>query len=104
MCAIPGKVFGHAGAWAGPGEGSAQDKWTALEGAGAVMVDHPAKFGETMKRLLALPPSQKIEVSKSSSEMISSLQKTHRQDTFLGHRKGPFTLYGDAHISPFDLF
>ena len=45
--------MGHAGAWAAPGEGSALDKWKALEGAGAVMVDHPAKFGKVMKNLIS---------------------------------------------------
>lgn len=53
MCAQPGKVMGHAGAWAAPGEGSAMSKWKSLEDAGAVMVDHPTKFGKVMKALLS---------------------------------------------------
>lgn len=52
ICAKPGKVMGHAGAWAAPGEGSALDKWKALENAGVTMVDHPEKFGPVMKQLM----------------------------------------------------
>lgn len=50
--APPGRVMGHAGAWAAPGEPDAQTKYKALERAGAVMVNHPEKFGEGMKTLL----------------------------------------------------
>jgi len=45
--------MGHAGAWAAPGEGTAEDKYKALEAAGATMVDHPEKFGGVMKTLLS---------------------------------------------------
>jgi succinyl-CoA synthetase alpha subunit len=58
VCAQEGHVMGHAGAWSAPGEGSALDKWKALEGAGCVMVDHPAKFGEVMKLILEHPGQQ----------------------------------------------
>lgn len=51
--AKPGRVMGHAGAWAAPGEGSALSKWKALEDAGVTMVDHPAKFGTVMKDVLS---------------------------------------------------
>lgn len=47
-----GRIMGHAGAWAAPGEPDAQTKYQALERAGAVMVNHPEKFGEGMKTLL----------------------------------------------------
>lgn len=50
--APPGRVMGHAGAWAAPGEPDARDKYKVLESAGAVMVNHPEKFGEGMKTLL----------------------------------------------------
>ncbi|KAF2672505.1 succinyl-CoA ligase subunit alpha [Microthyrium microscopicum] len=53
LYAVPRKVMGHAGAWAGPGEPTAEEKWKALENAGATMVDHTAKFGNVMKGLLA---------------------------------------------------
>lgn len=45
--------MGHAGAWAAPGEPSADDKTKALERAGVVMVNHPERFGEGMKTLLS---------------------------------------------------
>ncbi|EDU41918.1 SucD Succinyl-CoA synthetase alpha subunit [Pyrenophora tritici-repentis] len=48
-----GKVMGHAGAWVGLGEGTAESKYKALERAGVTMVDHPAKFGGVIKDILA---------------------------------------------------
>lgn len=51
--AAPGRVMGHAGAWTGLGEGTAESKYKALENAGVTMVDHPAKFGGVMKDILA---------------------------------------------------
>ncbi|KAJ5561823.1 ATP-grasp fold subdomain 2 [Penicillium sp. DV-2018c] len=51
--APPGRIMGHAGAWAAPGEPDARTKYQALERAGAVMVNHPEKFGEGMKTLFA---------------------------------------------------
>ncbi|EPS25732.1 hypothetical protein PDE_00668 [Penicillium oxalicum 114-2] len=48
-----GRVMGHAGAWAAAGEPDAQTKYRALEQAGVVMVNHPEKFGNEMKILLA---------------------------------------------------
>lgn len=51
--APPGRVMGHAGAWTGIGEGTAESKYKALENAGVTMVDHPAKFGGVMKDILA---------------------------------------------------
>ncbi|OQD89480.1 hypothetical protein PENANT_c002G02043 [Penicillium antarcticum] len=50
--APPGRIMGHAGSWAAPGEPDAETKYRALERAGAVMVDHPEKFGAGMKVLL----------------------------------------------------
>ncbi|OQD70212.1 hypothetical protein PENDEC_c025G01534 [Penicillium decumbens] len=47
-----GRIMGHAGAWAAPGEPDAQTKYQALERAGAVMVNHPEKFGVGMRALL----------------------------------------------------
>lgn len=58
--AAPGRVMGHAGAWTGIGEGTAESKYKALENAGVTMVDHPAKFGSVMKGLLAKHPKRPI--------------------------------------------
>lgn len=51
--APPGRIMGHAGAWAARGEKSAQEKYQILKDAGATMVDHPEKFGGVMKTLLS---------------------------------------------------
>lgn len=54
--APPGRIMGHAGAWTAIGEPDADAKYQALERAGAVMVNHPEKFGEGMKTLLNSRP------------------------------------------------
>jgi succinyl-CoA synthetase alpha subunit len=51
--ASSGKVMGHAGAWTGLGEGTAESKHKALESVGVTMVDHPAKFGGVLKEILS---------------------------------------------------
>ena len=51
--APPGRIMGHAGAWTAPGEPGPEEKYNALERAGAVMVNHPEKFGEGMRTLLS---------------------------------------------------
>jgi succinyl-CoA synthetase alpha subunit len=48
-----GRIMGHAGAWAASGEADAVEKIRILEKSGVVVVDHPEKFGDGMKRLLA---------------------------------------------------
>jgi succinyl-CoA synthetase alpha subunit len=45
--------MGHAGAWTGLAEGTAESKHKALEAVGVTMVDHPAKFGGVMKDIMA---------------------------------------------------
>lgn len=47
-----GRIMGHAGAFTIPGEPSARDKIQALTDAGVTMVNHPAKFGEAIKKRL----------------------------------------------------
>ncbi|KAK7058030.1 succinyl-CoA [Favolaschia claudopus] len=54
----PGYVMGHAGAWAGRGENSADEKYRILRDAGAVMVDHPSQFGRVMEKLMGSKESQ----------------------------------------------
>ncbi|KAK7903444.1 hypothetical protein LTR67_001464 [Exophiala xenobiotica] len=48
-----GRIMGHAGAWAAPGEATAAQKIKILQDAGVTVVDHPEKLGEGMKKLLA---------------------------------------------------
>ena len=47
--APPGRRMGHAGAIISGGKGTAEDKFAALEEAGAIIVKNPAAIGETVK-------------------------------------------------------
>lgn len=53
LTAPPGRRMGHAGAIISGGKGTAEDKFEALEAAGAVIVKNPALIGETVKDHLA---------------------------------------------------
>ncbi|RWA03305.1 hypothetical protein EKO27_g11800, partial [Xylaria grammica] len=65
--AVPGRIMGHAGAFALPGEPSAQDKIQALQAANCAIVNHPSRFGPVLKFLLdAQTPSQHGVASPSS--------------------------------------
>ncbi|KAJ6493415.1 succinyl-CoA ligase subunit alpha [Mycena sanguinolenta] len=69
----PGYVMGHSGAWAGRGEKSAEQKYQVLQDAGAVMVPHPAKFGEVMQGLLANSTKDR----NSSASAFPNIQRRH---------------------------
>ncbi|KAK8226647.1 succinyl-CoA synthetase-like protein [Phyllosticta capitalensis] len=79
ILAPPGRVMGHAGAWVGPGENSAEKKYRILQDAGAVMVDHPSHFGQVMKDLLAKSGRnvQKIQNSASASAASGSQRRSY---------------------------
>lgn len=64
--APPGRIMGHAGAWAAPGEASAEKKIQVLQDAGVTIVDHPEKLGEGMKKLLAERPGNRNSSSVST--------------------------------------
>ncbi|KAH7062005.1 succinyl-CoA ligase subunit alpha [Paraphoma chrysanthemicola] len=65
--AAPGRVMGHAGAWQGLGEGTAESKRKALESVGVTMVDHPAKFGGVMKEILSQAGRNVSKIEKSAA-------------------------------------
>lgn len=72
--------MGHAGAWPAPGENLAEVKARLLEDAGAVMVDHPAKFGNVMKGLLA-------ESGRNGKIVRLQMKENSRiQNILTGHR------------------
>lgn len=49
-----GRAMGHAGAVRLQGEATAEEKATALEKAGAILVPHPGVMGSAMKELLGM--------------------------------------------------
>ncbi|KAI1081720.1 succinyl-CoA synthetase-like protein [Whalleya microplaca] len=51
--AVPGRIMGHAGAIALPGEPSAIEKIEALKASGAGIINHPSRFGPVLKNMLS---------------------------------------------------
>jgi len=77
-----GRVMGHAGAWRSPGEATAREKIAVLEREGVVVVDHPEKLGEGMKKLLA-------ERGRSASGKVASGPGTVQKRSYHTLRQRP---------------
>ncbi|KAJ7214943.1 succinyl-CoA ligase-like protein subunit alpha [Mycena pura] len=86
--AKPGYVMGHAGAWAGVAENSAEHKYRRLQSAGVVMVDHPTQFGKVMRELL--PKSSKSE-GANQTRMSQSGPNGQRRQYHTYHRPSTST-------------
>jgi len=65
--AAPGRIMGHAGAFAAPGESDVQTKIRAFEDAGVTVVNNPSKFGEGMKSLFAAAKRERVSSATSRS-------------------------------------
>jgi succinyl-CoA synthetase alpha subunit len=73
--------MGHAGAWAARGEANAAEKYKHLENAGAVMVDHPEKFGGVMKTLLQQSGRDVSKIQAHASQQKRGLHTLRSRQT-----------------------
>ena len=61
-----GRIMGHAGAMVSPGESDAREKAKLLADAGAVITNHPSKFGDHMAKLLGAKSQVNHQVCRQS--------------------------------------
>lgn len=73
--------MGHAGAFTIPGEPDAKGKIQALQDAGVTMVDHPAKFGDAIKR--RLQAQNFVRASPSTKSSFTAETQRRSFHTFL---------------------
>jgi succinyl-CoA synthetase alpha subunit len=87
--------MGHAGAFTIPGEPDAKAKIQALQDVGVTMVDHPAKFGEAIKRRLQAQNS--VQASSFAKSPPTAGTQNRNFHTFLRrpaeslHQRNPTT-------------
>ncbi|KAJ7511425.1 succinyl-CoA ligase subunit alpha [Mycena galericulata] len=79
-CAKSGYVMGHAGAWVGRAERSAEEKYKRLQKAGVLMVDHPSQFGKVMAPELLAWSSRLKESSKPPLDQRRGYHTFHRRN------------------------
>ncbi|TKA39438.1 hypothetical protein B0A54_10457 [Friedmanniomyces endolithicus] len=84
IVAPEGRIMGHAGAWRGPGERSAKEKYAVLEAAGATMVQHPEDFGGVMKTLLS-------QSGRDVGKIVGNAKKQQQQRGYHTMRRRPAT-------------
>jgi succinyl-CoA synthetase alpha subunit len=92
--------MGHAGAWVGLGEGTAESKYKALESVGVTMVDHPAKFGGVMKDILAKTGRNMKDVSiLNSLPHALGANTIQGQSATQGQQRRSYHTYRRPHMS-----
>ena len=74
-----GRIMGHAGAWAAPGEADAAEKIKILEKADIMVVPHPEQLGESMKKLLASRSKSAPKAASGPGAMQRRSYHTMRQ-------------------------
>ncbi|CAK7209750.1 hypothetical protein SCUCBS95973_000546 [Sporothrix curviconia] len=88
---VPGRIMGHAGAFALPGEPSAQEKIAALKRAGATIIDHPEKFGVAIKARLDALSSTGVNGTTNSGLFGQAPSTTQRRGI---HTASSLTRFG----------
>ena len=84
-CAVPGRIMGHAGAFALPGEPTVAAKVEALKQAGVAVVNHPSRFGSVLKTLLSgSAPAGTGVVSSGATSQKRSMHWFARRPSILG--------------------
>ncbi|KAF9890263.1 hypothetical protein FE257_006176 [Aspergillus nanangensis] len=101
LYAPEGRIMGHAGAWTAVGEPGPEVKYQALERAGAVMVNHPEKFGEGMKTLLANRPRSQGGVFTNPASQRRGLHTMRRISPRSRQGMFPTTQTRSLFVKPF---
>ncbi|KAK4540569.1 hypothetical protein LTR36_009099 [Oleoguttula mirabilis] len=85
--APPGRIMGHAGAWAAKGERTAAEKYKILQEAGATMVDHPENFGGVMKTLLRQSGRDVGKITQDAANQRRGYHTLRRRPTSLAQER-----------------
>ncbi|KAI5862679.1 succinyl-CoA ligase alpha-chain [Durotheca rogersii] len=91
--AVAGRIMGHSGAFALPGEPSALDKVKALEAAGAVIVNHPSRFGPVLKSILG-------NSAPGTGPSGATAASQHRGMHTAAARRPMLTRQASSHLNP----
>ncbi|KAH8883980.1 hypothetical protein GQ53DRAFT_407900 [Thozetella sp. PMI_491] len=83
----PGRIMGHAGAFTIAGEPSARAKIAALEGAGATIVNHPAKFGDALMARLGGAGASGASSGNEGASSIFSIFGGQRRALHIASRR-----------------